>query len=209
MTVVRIRSGPRSSHGRVLLRKPVPEDRDELIRNNRRSARFHARLVAGPRTVAEFTSFLVRCQRDDFEGLFVCRREDGAIAGVFNMSQIYRGNFGNCYLGYYASVQHARQGYMTEGLALVLDHAFRTLRLHRVEANIQPGNLASIRLVCRAGFTREGYSRRYLKIGGAWRDHERWAILAEDWARLRRAGGKQARPSRMRSPGVAKTKAAR
>jgi ribosomal-protein-alanine N-acetyltransferase len=63
----------------------------------------------------------------------------------------------------------------------VIARAFRTLRLHRLEANIQPGNLASIALVRRLGFRREGLSRRYLKIGGRWRDHERWAILAEEW----------------------------
>jgi ribosomal-protein-alanine N-acetyltransferase len=85
------------------------------------------------------------------------------------------------YLGYYAFAPHQRQGLMTEGLALVIDDAFRRLRLHRLEANIQPGNAASLRLVRRLGFRREGYSRRYLAIRGRWRDHERWAILAEEW----------------------------
>jgi len=75
---------------------------------------------------------------------------------------------------------------VTEALQLMLGHAFGRLGLHRVEANIQPGNVASIRLVKRAGFTREGYSRRYLKIGGRWRDHERWALLREDWLKRRR-----------------------
>jgi len=72
---------------------------------------------------------------------------------------------------------------------LILNYAFVRLELHRVEANIQPGNVASIALVRRAGFTQEGYSRRYLKISGRWRDHERWALLAEDrkQVRLRRA----------------------
>jgi ribosomal-protein-alanine N-acetyltransferase len=70
---------------------------------------------------------------------------------------------------------------MTEALQLMMRHAFDDLQLHRLEANIQPGNVASLALVKRAGFGREGYSRRYLKIGGRWRDHERWAILAEDW----------------------------
>jgi ribosomal-protein-alanine N-acetyltransferase len=70
---------------------------------------------------------------------------------------------------------------MTEAIALMLRYAFADLRLHRIEANIQPGNVASIALVKRAGFVKEGFSRRYLKIGGRWRDHERWAILAEDW----------------------------
>jgi ribosomal-protein-alanine N-acetyltransferase len=66
-------------------------------------------------------------------------------------------------------------------IQLILRYAFTKLKLHRVEANIQPENLASLALIKRAGFTREGYSRRYLRIGGRWRDHERWALLAEDW----------------------------
>lgn len=70
---------------------------------------------------------------------------------------------------------------MTEALQLMLALALRRLRLHRVEANIQPSNRASIRLVRKAGFGREGSSRRYLKIAGRWRDHERWALLVEDW----------------------------
>ena len=90
-----------------------------------------------------------------------------------------RGNFHSAYLGYYAFAPHAGQGLMAEGLALVIRDAFRRLRLHRVEANIQPGNKASLRLVRRLGFRREGYSPRYLKIGGRWRDHERWALRAD------------------------------
>ena len=75
----------------------------------------------------------------------------------------------------------------TDNVGLVIDTglaAFRTLKLHRVEANIEPGNEASIALVRHAGFTREGFSRRYLKHGGRWRDHERWALLREDWRPL-------------------------
>ncbi len=68
---------------------------------------------------------------------------------------------------------------MHDGLRLLLRIAFRRLGLHRIEANIQPGNDASVALVRGAGFQREGYSPRYLKIAGRWRDHERWAILAE------------------------------
>jgi [ribosomal protein S5]-alanine N-acetyltransferase len=74
---------------------------------------------------------------------------------------------------------------MAEGLSLVLDDAFRRRRLHRLEANIQPGNTPSIRLVRRLGFRREGYSARYLRIAGRWRDHERWAILADGYRRRR------------------------
>jgi ribosomal-protein-alanine N-acetyltransferase len=74
---------------------------------------------------------------------------------------------------------------MIEGMALALDVAFRRLRLHRVEINVQPANARSIALAERLGFAREGYSRRYLKIAGRWRDHLRYAMLAEDWRALR------------------------
>ncbi len=89
---------------------------------------------------------------------------------------------------------------MREGIELVLRHAFVTLRLHRVEANIQPGNKASIALAQGAGFRREGFSPRYLKIGGRWRDHERWAILAEEWRTpvRRTAASPRARPEPLR-----------
>lgn len=124
-----------------------------------------------------------RAARDDVDSLIVCRLEDGAIAGVFTLSQIFMRNFRSSYLGFYAVAPHAGSGYMREGSGLLLRHAFGRLRLHRVEANIQPGNLASIALVRSAGFRREGFSPGYLKIGGRWRDHLRFAITVEDWRR--------------------------
>jgi len=105
------------------------------------------------------------------------------LIGVVNISDMVRGSFCSAYLGYYAFAPHAGHGYMSAGLALVLRHAFRDLRLHRLEANIQPGNLASIRLVERHGFLKEGFSPNYLKVSGRWRDHERWALLRENWRR--------------------------
>jgi [ribosomal protein S5]-alanine N-acetyltransferase len=75
--------------------------------------------------------------------------------------------------------EFAGQGYMTEAMRLVLAQAFGPLKLHRLEANIQPGNLASRALAARVGFELEGFSPKYLKVGGVWRDHERWAARAE------------------------------
>src|SRR5207237_9729371 len=105
------------------------------------------------------------------------------------LPQIRLGLRQGSYLGATVGKPHAGQGYMREGMELVLRHAFLTLRLHRVEANIQPGNTASIALARGAGFRREGFSPRYLKIGGRWRDHERWAILADDWRKRPEARG--------------------
>jgi ribosomal-protein-alanine N-acetyltransferase len=128
-----------------------------------------------------YRRYLDRCRRSAHAGYLICRRDSGELVGVVNVSEIVLGGFRSAYLGYYGFVPHHRQGLMREGLALVIDDAFRRRRLHRLEANIQPGNAASIRLVRGLGFRREGYSSRYLKIGGRWRDHERWALLAENW----------------------------
>jgi len=108
----------------------------------------------------------------------ICRRDNNQIAGVINLTNAVLGPFRSAYLGYYAFVGHEGQGFMCEGFQAVVRHAFRTMKLPRLEANIQPGNVRSIGLVKACGFSQEGYSPRYLKIGGRWRDHERWAILA-------------------------------
>ena len=149
------------------------------------SRQLHASWVQPPLSRFEFAGYLKRNRQPDFVGLLVCRREDDDIAGVFNLSNIVRGALRSAYLGYYAAKAHAGRGYMREGMQLALRHAFRVLKLHRVEANIQPGNAASRALVQGAGFRLEGFSPRYLKIGGRWRDHERWAILAEEWRPIR------------------------
>jgi ribosomal-protein-alanine N-acetyltransferase len=177
---------------RVYLRPLRARDAAELIRLNRASRRLHGRYMAAPRHPTEFAAALRRSRRANVDVSLVCGREDDAIAGVVTLSEIVHGNLRSAYMGYYVGAPFSGQGYMTAGLTLVLRHAFGALRLHRVEANIQPGNEPSIRLVKRLGFTREGFSRRYLRIAGRWRDHERWAILAEDWRRARR--GRARRP---------------
>lgn len=106
--------------------------------------------------------------------------------GVMNISNIVRFSFKSGALGYYVFVPFNRQGYMAEGLRLALRRAFGDLDLHRLEANIQPGNERSIALVRAAGFRLEGYSPKMLKIGGRWQDHERWAITVEDLRASRR-----------------------
>lgn len=146
----------------------------------RKSRRLHRPWVYPPTTVAAVVRWIGATGPTRVR-LLVCRRADGAIVGVVNVSEIVRAALQSAYLGYYAFQAHAGQGYMTEGLALVLRHAFRRLGLHRLEANVQPRNLASRTLARRLGFRKEGFSPRYLKIGGRWRDHERWAIVRESW----------------------------
>ena len=108
----------------------------------------------------------------------VCLRRGGTIVGAIHITEIVRGRFGSGFLAYYVFSGYERMGLMRDGLKAVLRHAFNVQKLHRLEANIQPENAASIALVRSCGFSREGYSPRYLKIGGRWRDHERWAMVA-------------------------------
>jgi ribosomal-protein-alanine N-acetyltransferase len=145
-----------------------------------RSRKLHAPWVAPPATPHAYRTYLRRLRRSIHVGYFVCLRDANEIVGVAEIGQIVQGALRSAYLGYYAFTPYARQGLMTEGLALVIRDAFRLLRLHRLEANIQPGNRASRSLARRLGFRREGYSKRYLKIRGRWRDHERWALLADE-----------------------------
>jgi ribosomal-protein-alanine N-acetyltransferase len=125
------------------------------------------------------SSSIFDARRNDCVSFLVCRKEDQRIVGTITLSQIFRGGFQNAYLGYYVGSPYANRGYMTEAVQLALRYAFKKLKLHRVEANVQPGNSASIALIRRAGFMQEGFSRRYLKVCGRWRDHERWAITVE------------------------------
>jgi ribosomal-protein-alanine N-acetyltransferase len=163
-------------------------DREAFLDLSRRSRRFYRGLASPMTSASRFTKYVARSRTETFVGLLVCREEDGAIVGCVNLSEIVRGPFQSAYMGYQVFAPYAGQGYMTAALPLVLRVVFRDLRLHRVEANIQPRNLPSLALVKRAGFAREGYSPRYLKMGGRWCDHERWALTRENWKPARTKG---------------------
>jgi ribosomal-protein-alanine N-acetyltransferase len=168
---------------RVHLRRLATTDRPAYLRAVRASRRLHRPWSYPADTAERFAGLL---ERPGAETYLVLRNEDDALAGTATLGNIVLGNLRSAYLGYEAFVPFAGRGYMTEGLALVLRHAFGTLGLHRVEANVQPQNARSIALVERLGFRREGYSPRYLKIGGRWRDHVRFAILADEFGRAAR-----------------------
>lgn len=170
-----------SGDWRVYLRGPVRSDQAEFVTLMRASRSFHRPWATAPTDEERFAAYLADSQRPEFEAMLLCRTRDEAILGFLNLSQIARGSLQSAYLGYAVGKPYARHGYMREGIDLVLRRAFLNLHLHRIEANIQPGNRASIALAAGAGFRREGFSPRYLKIGGRWRDHERWAILADEW----------------------------
>ena len=163
-----------------ILVEPSRKRRDEFLAAVRRSKKLHGRWASPPATVEKFDEYLKRVRKETHLSYWVCTERD-ELAGVININEIVRGIFCSGYLGYYAFAPHDGRGYMKKGLGAVLSEAFRHQGLHRLEANIQPENESSRRLVQSVGFRLEGFSPRYLKIAGRWRDHERWAITAEDW----------------------------
>jgi ribosomal-protein-alanine N-acetyltransferase len=164
---------------RVDLRPVVRADGPALVRMNRDS-RDHHRPWAEPFTdMVGFEAWLASLG-ESAVGLVGREASTGEVVGVANLSQIFRKGFQNAYLGFYGSAALAGRGLMTETVRLAAAYAFGELGLHRLEANVQPDNARSLALIRRAGFRKEGFSPRYLKIAGAWRDHERWAILADD-----------------------------
>ena len=166
---------------KLVLAAPRPKDVPELLELARASRHLHRPWVYPPRTREAWARYLRRSRRGKIIA-HVCRRRDtGEVVGVVNISEVVRGAFQSAYLGFYAHAGHARQGFMRDGLEAVLARAFSSLRLHRLEANIQPDNIASKALIKSLGFRREGLSRKYLKVGGRWRDHERWAITRDMW----------------------------
>jgi len=177
-----IEPAPPPPGARVGLRVLGREDRAEFLALARESRRLHRPWTYPPERADQFDELYSRSRREDFLCLVAHLTDTSEITGVFTISQIVRGAFQSAYLGYYAHEKHAGQGLMREALEQVLDHAFGPLGLHRVEANIQPGNAPSIALARGAGFRLEGFSPRYLLIGGQWRDHERYAITADEHA---------------------------
>lgn len=101
------------------------------------------------------------------------------IVGDIVFSNIIRGVFCSCFLGYKIDKAEANKGYMHEALRSAIEYVFTIAKLHRIEANVMPHNAPSIKLLEKLGFAREGYSRKYLKINGKWEDHLRYARLNE------------------------------
>lgn len=174
--------GPVLGRGdRVCLRKLHSEDQGAFLAMVAASKALHHPWIIPPVDEAGFRALVARGGAAGFVSLVGWRNDDSSLVAVVNLSEIVRGGFQNAYCGFYANAAAAGQGLTRETLELALTHAFSGEGLHRVEANVQPTNGPSLALVRRVGFRHEGFSPRYLHIDGAWRDHERFAITAEEW----------------------------
>ncbi|RFU48869.1 GNAT family N-acetyltransferase [Paraburkholderia sp. DHOC27] len=164
----------------IRLSRATRADADDLIAANRANQDYHRPWVTAFTDQEGFDGWFARGLTGSTLGLVAREVASNKVVGVINLSEIVAGVFQSAYLGYYGMSEFNRTGLMTEALRTAAAYAFDELGLHRLEANIQPQNIASIALVRRVGFKQEGFSPRYLRIDGAWRDHERWALLADE-----------------------------
>ncbi len=191
MTLLRVVSGdagPVLRTDRVFMRPPSVADYPAWAELRAASRAFlepwEPRWPEDDLTRAAFKRRIKRYHREIREDLsypfFLFRAEDGALLGGATLSNVRRGVSMSCSLGYWMGECHAGRGFMGEAVASLVRHAFRELRLHRIEAASMPHNQRSIRLLEKAGFQREGFARRYLLIDSRWADHLLFAILRED-----------------------------
>lgn len=164
----------------IRLSRVTRADAADLIAANRANQSYHLPWVASFTDDAGFDAWFGRGLTGPNVNLIAREAASSRVVGVVNINEIVGGVFQSAYLGYYGMQEFGRKGLMTQALRAAIRFAFGDLGLHRLEANIQPENRASIALVQRLGFRQEGLSSRYLHIGGEWRDHERWALLADE-----------------------------
>lgn len=178
---------------RVFLRPPAPTDRREYLALRKANRRFlqqwEPRSLGSAKsfTSAEFDRLLRTSRSPGYRKMLICLRDSGQIIGSVNFNGLAPHPFLSTTMGYWIAKTHAGQGYMRESIGLMLGFAFKTLGLHRVEANIMPNNKASLALIRKCGFRFEGLAKRYLQINGKWSDHERWGMTVEDWKALQKS----------------------
>jgi len=174
--------GPIASTEGLDVRHPTAEDEAAFLAAARASRGLHGDWLTPPTTPAAWAAYVDKFRRPEHHGFLFWRRGSATLVGLANISNVIMGGFRSAHLGYGAFAGATGEGLMTEAVDWVVDHAFTDLGLHRLEANIQPGNETSLALARRCGFRKEGFSPNYLTVAGAWRDHERWAITVEDRA---------------------------
>ncbi|WP_307893569.1 GNAT family N-acetyltransferase [Bacillus swezeyi] len=121
--------------------------------------------------------FYENMQNDEDYYLGIFHQADDALIGTINLFQILRGSLQSAFIGYFLDEKHNGKGYTTEAAKLIVEYAFEDLKLHRVEAGVMPHNLASIRVLEKAGFHKEGIARKNVKINGKWEDHQLLAVI--------------------------------
>jgi len=166
---------------RVCLHPPQASDAREYLAASASSRRHFGRWMPVMKDRRAFMAYVERRATRRTFSFLIRRREDDALIGTVGLNDIIQSLTWSANLGYALFAGYTGQGYMTEAIDLALRFGFRSLRLHRVEAGIQPLNQPSRAVVQRLNFRLEGLAKELIRINGRWRDHERWALLAREY----------------------------
>jgi ribosomal-protein-alanine N-acetyltransferase len=166
----------------VHIRHLKTSDEKIFMAHIRRSRALHRSWVQVPTSVKAFQRYVQEMNTADDQAYVAIRTDTHEMVGVVELQDIFRGDFQNAYLVYYGFVGQLQQGFMRNAVEQVIAKAFGAMKLHRLEANLQTDNLASIALLKACGFEKEGLSPKFLRKNGEWRDHERWALLNDRYA---------------------------
>ena len=161
----------------IYLEKIQPKHEKEYLRSINASLKALTPWLEVVNTRKAFAQLIKDISGPQDKAYLVRRFKDDALIGAIEIRDIFMGHFKCGYLIYYAFDGFRGEGYMKEALSIIIEKAFKKFKLHRLEANIQPSNKSSIQLAKSVGLMYEGYSPKFLKINGDWRDHERWALI--------------------------------
>ena len=172
---------------RVLLRAPQMADHGDWAQLRAQSRDFlrpwEPTWARDDLSRAAFRRRLRHYQRDiraDYTyPFFIYRKSDNRLVGGITLANVRRGVAQSGAAGYWIGEPYARQGYMSAAMKVFIKHAFDILKLHRIEAACLPSNEASIGLLQKCGFEKEGFARKYLRIDGQWRDHVLFALITD------------------------------
>jgi ribosomal-protein-alanine N-acetyltransferase len=162
----------------IYVSKLTADLEQQFIDSISHSRKLHAPWVSLPSTAQEFQSYLARVQDPSGAAFVIWEWSSDGFAGIVQITNIVMDPFRSAHVDFYAFSGFEGKGLLKQGLTHVVKEVFRTLKLHRLEANIQPENQAAIALAKSCGFKLEGFSPAFMKVGGRWRDHERWALLS-------------------------------
>ncbi len=145
---------------------------------------FEPSWVKRPLAKKDYESFLNKRRRqwlnDTGYSFLVFHQNDNSLVGNININNVVRGVAQFASVGYWIGEKYASKGYMTESLEAVIRYALTDLKLNKITAACLPENAASRRVLTKLNFSRDGYSKKYLKIAGKWQDHVLYSILYED-----------------------------
>ena len=166
----------------VHIRRLKASDEKIFMAHIRHSRELHRSWVKVPTSAKAFQRYVHEMNTADDQAYVAIRTDTHDMVGVVELQDIFRGDFQNAYLIYYGFAEQLQQGFMRNAVQQVIAKAFGPMKLHRLEANVQTDNLASIALLKACGFEKEGLSPKFLRKNGEWRDHERWARLNDRYA---------------------------